>query len=46
MTSWEFVFAMSSGVDWLICGCVGVLLTTAITFRVTTRAFDWGPRDT
>jgi hypothetical protein len=32
--------------DWAICGCVGVIMTSAFTYRTLTRRFDWGPRDT
>lgn len=30
----------------IICGSVGVLLSSGVSYRWLTRAFDWGPADT
>lgn len=46
MTVLASVLASASGLDWTICGCLGVLTTSVWTFRVATRRFGWGPRDT
>jgi hypothetical protein len=37
---------MTALMDWIICGSVGGLLTSAVTYRMLTRRFAWGPRDT
>lgn len=46
LTIFASVFASSSGLDWTICGCVGVIMTVTCAYRTLTRRFDWGPRDT
>jgi hypothetical protein len=45
-TIFPSVFASSSGLDWTICGCVGVITTFTCAYRTLTRRFDWGPSDT
>jgi hypothetical protein len=40
------VLASGSGLDWLICGFVGLITASVCAYRATTRRFGWGPRDT
>jgi len=41
-----FLIASSTGLDWMVCGCVGLVLTSVGTYRTVTRRFGWGPSDT
>jgi hypothetical protein len=46
MTNTALSITSSSHLHWLISGCVGALLTSASSFRLLARRFDWGPSDT
>jgi len=46
VTNFIGVLASSTGLDWMICGCVGMVATTVGTYRMLTRRFGWGPSDT
>lgn len=32
-------------IDWAVVGSIAILLTSAVSYRVVTRRFDWGPSD-
>jgi hypothetical protein len=40
------VLVLSSGLRWMIFGCVGLAITSLSTYRMLTRLFGWGPSDT
>jgi hypothetical protein len=37
---------LSSAIDWIVCGALGTIATVVSVYRVTTRRFGLGPRDT
>lgn len=32
-------------IDWAVVGSIATLLTSAVSYRVVTRRFGWGPSD-
>jgi hypothetical protein len=46
VTTFASVLASSSALDWTISGCVAMITASAFAYRLTTRRFGWGPRDT
>jgi hypothetical protein len=40
------VSGLTSVIDWIVCGSVGAVATVVSVYRVTTRRFGLGPRDT
>jgi hypothetical protein len=46
MLSSTLVLVLGSGLRWMIFGCVSLALTSVTTYRMLTRSFGWGPRDT
>jgi hypothetical protein len=46
MTDTVLALASTANMHWMIFGCVAAVLTSVTSFRILTRCFDWGPRDT
>jgi hypothetical protein len=46
MLNSTLLLVLSSGLRWMIFGCVSLVVTSVSTYRMLTRRFGWGPRDT